>query len=200
MWVIYRKSNRKIVSMSSHSERDLDKQDALEEAAKGLANFHSLSDMNAIQVTDHAQAMAIMTARRDHLVLEEDPDGNLQISIVEPKVSFLNLTSDAPDLHPVDGMPEIAADGASFTTITVQKVDEGWQPRSDRSDNDELYLRTDHGTLQNANGSEEIRSIKLKKGKATFRLVSETAKRVATIQVFNADQNLRDGGIRIEFI
>jgi vacuolar-type H+-ATPase subunit B/Vma2 len=63
-----------------------------------------------------------------------------------------------------------------------------------------LYLRTDYGTLRSADGVEEISSIKLKKGQAAFRLVSEKARRVATVQVFNADPNLRDGSIRIEFI
>jgi len=100
----------------------------------------------------------------------------------------------------VDGTAEIPADGKSFTTITVQKVDESWQPQTSRSDNDLLYLRTDNGILQSEDGAEEINSIKLKKGQAAFRLVSDKAKRVASIQAFNADPNLSDSGIQIEFI
>jgi len=200
MWVIYRKTDQKVVGMSAHSERDLDKQFALEEVVKGLVNAGLPNDYDSIQVTDRTQAMSFMMARPDRLALEKGPDGDLQISIVKPKNSFLKLTSDAPDVHPVDGVPEIPADGKSFTTITVQKVDERWQPQADRTDNDQLYLRTDHGTLQSADGAEEIRSVKLKKGKTAFRLVSETAKRVATVQVFNADLNLWDSSIRIEFI
>jgi len=200
MWVIFRKSDQKVVGMSAHSERDLDKQFALEEVVQGLVNSGPPSDFDAIQVTDRAQAMAFMAARPDHLVLEKGPGGNLQISIVEPKISSLTLRSDAPDVHPVDGVPEIPADGSSYTTITIQKVDERWQSQTNRTDNDLLYLRTDYGTLQSADGAEEISSIKLKKGQAAFRLVSEKAKRVAAVQVFNADPNLRDSSIRIEFI
>ena len=47
---------------------------------------------------------------------------------------------------------------------------------------------------------EKIISIKLKKGQAAFRLVSEEAHRVATVQVFNGDGALQDRYIRIEFI
>ena len=200
MWVIFRKSDQKVVGMSAHSEQDLDKQFALEEVVKGLVTSGPPGDFGAIQVTDHAQAMSFMTARPDHLVVEKGPGGNLQISIVEPRISSLKLSSDAPDAHPVDGVPEIQADGKSFTTITVQKVDERWQLRADRTDNDLLYLRTDYGTLQSVDGAEEISSIKLKKGQAAFRVVSEKARRVATVQVFNADPNLRDSSICIEFI
>ena len=105
-----------------------------------------------------------------------------------------------PDNLVVDGIPEIRADGTSFTTITVQKVDEGGKPKQANSDNDVVYLRTDYGTLFSADGKEEITSIKLRRGQAAFRLVSERARRVATVQVFNADANLQDRTIRIEFI
>jgi hypothetical protein len=200
MWIIYRKSDKKIVGMSVYSELELDKQFALEEVVRGLIDPGPPGEFDAIQVTDRAEAMAIMSAPLEELVLEKAPAGNLQISIVKPKISFLKLTSDAPDVHPVDGTAEIPADGKSFTTITVQKVDESWQPQTSRSDNDLLYLRTDNGILQSEDGAEEINSIKLKKGQAAFRLVSDKAKRVASIQAFNADPNLSDSGIQIEFI
>jgi hypothetical protein len=54
--------------------------------------------------------------------------------------------------------------------------------------------------LCSEDGKKEINSIKLENGQAAFRLVSEKARRVANIQVFNADPNLQDGSIRIEFI
>ena len=200
MWLIYRKNNRKVVGMSAHSQQELEKQFALEQVVKGLVDSGPPNEFDAILVTDHKQAMGIMNAPIEHLKLEKASDGNMQISIAELKVSWLQLTSDAPDVHPVDGTPEISADGKSFTTITIQKIDERGQPQSDRTDHDLLYLRTDYGFLQNAAGSEEIRSVKLKKGQASFRLVSETVKRVATVQVFNADPELRDGSIQIEFI
>lgn len=200
MWVIYRKSDQKVVGMSAHSQRELEKQFALEQVVKGLVNSGPPNEFDAIQVTDRTQAMSILAAPFKHLTLDKGPEGTMKISIMKPKTFLLRLTSDAPDVHPVDGMPEIPADGQSFTTITIQKVDQHGQPQSDRADNDLLYLRTDYGSLQNADGSEEIRIIKLKKGGASFRLVSETVKRVATVQIFNADPELRDANIRIEFI
>ena len=37
--------------------------------------------------------------------------------------ALLTLTSDAPDRHVVDGIGEVVADGTSYCTITVQKMD-----------------------------------------------------------------------------
>jgi hypothetical protein len=82
----------------------------------------------------------------------------------------------------------------------VQKVDHQGEPQQANKDNDLLYLRTNYGTLFSDDGHEEINSIKLKRGHAVFRLVSETARRVATVEVFNVDPNLTDCSIRIEFI
>src|ERR1044072_7580917 len=118
MWVIYRKSDKKIVGMSAHSQRELEKQFALEQVVKGLVNSGSPGDFDAIQVADHAQVLAIMTTRSEYLTLEKGPEGKMQLSVDEPKISTLRLVSDAPDVHPVDGVPEVPADGKSFTTIT----------------------------------------------------------------------------------
>jgi hypothetical protein len=38
------------------------------------------------------------------------------------------ITTEAPDKHPVDGIPE-SADGSSFTLITIQKIDERFKER-----------------------------------------------------------------------
>lgn len=202
MWVVYRRSDRKAVGMSAHSEVELDKQVALEEVVRGLASPEPPGAYDAAQVTDRAEALAVIRARRDQLRLGKGADGELRLTIakpVAPKMSGLTLSSDAPDVHPVDSVPEIPADGASSTKIAVQKVDERGQPLTDRADADTLYLRTDYGTLLNADGTEAIKTIKLKKGHATFRLMSEKARRLATVQVFNADSNLRDARIRVEF-
>jgi hypothetical protein len=200
MYVIYQKKDRKIVGMSSDCEVELDKGFALEEVVKGLVTPAPLSEYDAIQVSDREQARALLNVPREWLVLREAPKGKLQVVAEEPRRPFLLLGCDAPDVHPVDGIPEISADGESFTTITVQKIDERGELQQGEKDNDLLYLRTDYGTLFNAEGKQEITSIKLRKGKAAFRLVSEKARRVATVRVFNADANLQDGSIRIEFI
>jgi hypothetical protein len=200
MWIVYEKKDRKIVGMSADCETDLDKKSALEEVVKGLVNPLLLSKYEAVQVTDREHARTLLNAPRESLALRESSKGKMQIAIEEPRKSFLMLSSDAPDVHPADGVPEIKADGESFTMIAVQKIDERGQPLQSKNDNDQLYLRTDYGSLFSADGKEEINSIMLKKGQASFRLVSEKARRVATIQVFNADAGLLDSTIRIEFI
>ena len=64
----------------------------------------------------------MITTPLDRLILRETPKGKLQIAIEEPKISFLQVSCDAPDVHPVDGVPEVAADGESFATITVERL------------------------------------------------------------------------------
>ena len=147
MWVIYHKERRKVVGLSADCEPELDKDFALEEVVRGLVNAEAVQQYDALQVSDRTQASALLNTPLDRLILREGPRGRLQVAIEEPKLSFLRLSCDAPDVHPVDGIPEIRADGASFTTITVQKVDEQGKPQQANSDNDQLYLRTDYGTL-----------------------------------------------------
>ena len=200
MWVIYHKKDRNIVGFSADCESDLEKETALAEVVKGLVNAEAPAKYDAIQITDRNHAHALLNTPRQSLVLRENAKGKVQVAVEAPKQSFLSLSCDAPDVHPVDGIPEITADGQSFTTIVVQKTDEGGEPMQGKSDNDQLYLRTDFGTLMSADGKEAITSLKLKKGQASFRLVSEKPKRMATVQVFSADPQLMDRTIRIEFI
>jgi len=200
MWIVYHKTDKKIVGLSADCEPDLDKAVALGEVVKGLINPRPLDEYDAIQVSDRTQASAFMNAFPDKLVLREGSDGHLELAIEEPKIFFLRLQCDAADVHPVDGIPEIPADGTSSTTITVQKIDESGELQQAENDNDLLYLRTDWGSLRSSDGQAEIGQIKLEKGQAKFQLFSEKAKRVATVQVFNADNSLLNSSIRIEFI
>lgn len=200
MWIIYHKKDRKVVGITPHGGIDPEKETALQVIVSGLVTADPVNQYDAIQVTDNEQAYAYINAYPESLVVREPSKGKVQLAIEPPKRFGLLLNCDAPDVHPVDGISEIAADGKSFTTITVQKTDERGEPQQGNKDNDQLYLRTDYGTLFSADGKAEITSIKLKKGQAAFRLVSEKARRVATVQVFNADGNLLNGAIRIEFI
>ena len=200
MWIVYQKKDRKVVGLSALSDIDLEKETVIKEVVKGLVNSGAPDKHDAVQVTDRNQAMALMMAPLHHLVITETGKGKVQASIDAPKVCRLLIQSDAADVHPVDGIPEIKANGTSFTTITIQKVDEQGEVQKARTDNDELYLRTTAGTLQSGDGKEDITSLKLKQGQAAFRLVSEKARRVATVTVFNADASVQDSGIRIEFI
>jgi hypothetical protein len=200
MWVIYKKKNRTIAGISADCEPDLEKGFALAEVVRGLVDPAPLKEYDAVQVTDREQARAILEAPREAVSLREAARGKLKVVIEAPRHASVVLSSDAPDVHPVDGIPEIKADGQSFTTITARKIDQDGKPMEGKDDNDQLYLRADYGTLFGADGKKEISSIKLTKGQASFRLVSETARRVATVQVFNADAGLLDRTIRIEFI
>lgn len=200
MWVVYHKKDRKVVGFSVLCEPDLEKGPAVDEVVKSLINSGSPDKYDALQVRDPGQALALMSAPIEHVVIGETGKGKLQATVETPRTFFLLIKSDASSVHPVDGIAEIKADGTSFTTITVQKVDERGEAQKARTDNDELHLRTTAGTLQSADGKEHIRSVKLKQGQASCRLLSEKARRVATVSVISADRYLQDGSIRIEFI
>lgn len=118
-------------------------------------------------------------------------------SILE--LNRLTLISDAKDVHVVDGVGEIPANGESFTTITIQKLDPRSIPLQRDQDNDEIFLRTSGGTLKDAQGNQEIRSLHLVRGQAAFRLYSEAQKRVATIEALSPNPLLSNATIRIEF-
>src|SRR5215475_3728110 len=173
MWVIYHKKSQRVVGMSADCEPELDKDFALEEVVKGLVDAETPGKYDAIQVRGLDQIRVLFNAPPGSLVVRETPKGKMQVAGDAPEQSFLMLSCDAPDVHPVDGIPEISADGESFTTITAQHVDGRGELLQGKNDNDQLYLRSNHGALFSSDGKETITSIKLKKGQATFRLVSE---------------------------
>jgi hypothetical protein len=117
---------------------------------------------------------------------------------VVAEVGALRLTSNAKRTHPVDGVGEIAADGKSHATITVEKLGADGEPLERRKDDDEVFLRTTGGTLQDDAGK-PVRSVKLSSGKATFRIVSEPVGRVVTIEALGAAP-LRSAQLRLEFV
>ncbi len=114
------------------------------------------------------------------------------------ELAVLQLTSDAKDQHPVDGVPEIVADGKSFSTITVAKLGADGRPLTRRADNDQVFLRTTGGSLVDAAGK-AVRSVKLSAGKATFRIVSEPAGRLVTIEAIGQPP-LAGASLRLEFV
>jgi hypothetical protein len=114
--------------------------------------------------------------------------------------AFLTLTSDAPDRHVVDGIGEIAADGASYCTITVQKMDLSGSAVSGSEHQDELFVRTTGGVIMDDKGGQHIRSLKLRSGSAAFRVVSESSPKIVTVAVFSRDPLLSKAEIQIEFV
>jgi hypothetical protein len=199
MWVVYKKVGREIIGLTGGCEYDLDKEAALQEVVEGSVNPGELDEYDAIQVTDREKVQDYMEAFPRRLVVVGTAT-KPKLAIREPRVFSLFITIDAPDKHPVDGIPEIPADGTSSALITLQKIDERSRPRRSTRDNDQLYLRTDHGIIRDADGEENISSIKLRKGEAKIRLFSETVKRVATVQIMSDKSDLRGNAIRIEFI
>lgn len=199
MWVIYNIKEFRIVGLTAIAAFDPDKPNALAEVVKGLVKPGDPSDYDAIQVSDAEKALEYLRAFPEKLVLTAGPDAP-KISIREPEIFSLHVTIDAPDVHPVDGIPEIPADGESSALITIQKIDERFKPQQGDQDNETIYLRTDQGVIRDVAVNQDINSVTLAKGQAMFRLFSQTLKRVATVQMINANPKLKDTSIRIEFI
>lgn len=199
MWIIYKKSDRHIIGITALGPKDPEKNAALAEVVKGSVNPGNLSDYDALQVTDTLRAQRYMEAFPERLRVVGDA-GKPRLAVRDPESFSLFIESDAEDKHPVDGIPEIPADGTSSTLITITKIDERFKPQTAETDNEELYLRTDHGMIRDDKGENDISKIRLVKGQARIRLCSQTLRRVATLQVFSAASHLGEASIRVEFI
>jgi hypothetical protein len=103
-----------------------------------------------------------------------------------PTPAVLRLTIDAPDNHAADGVAELPADGSAFGTVTVAKHDPSGDALTGKDDTDEVFLRTTGGQLQDAKGSGPIRSVKLRRGTASFRVVGDEPPRFVTVTAFTA--------------
>jgi hypothetical protein len=114
--------------------------------------------------------------------------------------AFLRLTTDAPDRHVVDGIGEVVADGSSYCTITIEKTDLNGVPVSGSEHQDELFVRTTGGAVMDEKGGQRIRSLKLRSGRAAFRLVSESNPKIVTVIVLSRNPLLSKADIQIEFV
>jgi hypothetical protein len=114
--------------------------------------------------------------------------------------AFLALTSDAPDRHVVDGIGEVVADGTSYCTITIQKMDLNGVAINGNEHQDELFLRTTGGVIMDEKGGQRIRSLKLRSGRAAFRLVSESSPKIVTVSVLSRNPLLPKAEIQVEFV
>jgi hypothetical protein len=197
MWVVYHKATKKVVGLTANTAIDADKSTALKDIVQGLVDKKPVKEYDAIQVTDPEKCTDYMSVFPDKLAVAEGKTG-VRLVIREPEVFSLHVTSDSPNKHPVDGIPTIAGDGKAFTTITIQKIDERNLAQNAERHKEVIYLRTDHGTLQDSQGKNEIRSVQLEKGRASFRLVSSQIKRVATVQVLCAEPPMSTD-FRVEF-
>lgn len=123
-------------------------------------------------------------------------DGKPQV-LPDPFVSgALFVETDAPDVHLIDGIGEIPADGKSHCTITVTKLDADGNLTKD---SDVVHIRTTGGTLKAtaSDRSKVIRQIKLSAGKGKFVLISDEQPRVVTVTLLC--EGLPSQNISVEF-
>ena len=199
MWVVYHKDTKQIVGLTPNADLDVDKDSAVTEIVDGLLSKSPVQEYDAILVRETDKAAEYMTAFPEKLMLNQG-DGGLRIVIREPERFSLHVMCDSPNRHPVDRIPTIPGDGTSYTTITIQKIDERSVPQRGEAQNDTLYLRTDYGILRDIQSDTEIGSIQLRNGHAQMRLVSESIKRVATVQILSTDPQLPSVDFRVAFI
>lgn len=199
MWVIYKKTDRQIIGVTALGTQDAEKNTALKEVVSGSVKPGKFSDYDAIQVTDRRLAEQYFIAFPHRLVVAGTAS-KPKLVIRDPEAFSLFIESDAEDKHPVDGIPEIPADGKASTLMTITKIDERFKPQKGDADNETLYLRTDHGIIRDEAGKEDINRVQLNKGQAKIRLFSEKLKRVATLQIISTEKYLEDAVFRVEFI
>jgi len=198
MWVIYKKSDKTVVGVSALGRNDPEKGEVLKEVVQGLLRPGEPSEYDALQITDLRLAQEYMEAFPHRLVVTGG-QSKPRLVIRDPETFALFIESDSEDKHPVDGIPEIPANGSSSTLLTITKIDERFKPQQGEGDNEELFLRTDHGIIRDEKGKRDINKVQLKKGQAKIRLFSETFKRVATLQVITNAPYLNETTFRVEF-
>ncbi len=199
MWVIYKKADRAIIGVTALGAKDAAKNVALKEVISGSVKPGKPSEYDAVQVTDRLLAQQYMEAFPQRLVVTGSAS-SAKLVIRDPEAFSIFIESDAEDKHPVDGIPEILADGTSSTLITLTKIDERFKPQKAETDNEILYLRTDHGIIRDEKGKTDLNKVQLKKGQAKIRLFSEKLKRVATLNIISTEPYLEDTVFRVEFI
>jgi len=204
MWAIFQKSDGKIVSLTADSDIEIDKQQALNEIVPGLVGSKNVSDYDAFQVKDREKIRTVAkSVGRGAARIRTSGGGKQDVVDDSPDTALLVVTTNATQFHPVDNVPLIPGDGTSFLVVTLQKVNEQGQPLTRKTvDNDVIWLRADHGRLfqDTDDRAQEIRSVTLASGTAKFRIQSENAKRLATVQMLSTNTELQAGGVRVEFI
>jgi len=227
MWVVFRKSDGTVVGTSSDSEIDIEKEKALAEVVSGLQAPLPLIDYDAAQITTRGTLESLgESAARGLMKVVPDKTGGMDLFEKPAAVSGPSevvVTTSATEFHPVDSVPLLRGDGQSFLVVTLQKVSqvvdtsvasktveaamaiiggiESPPPDGgDKEADDEIWLRPSHGSVREDNDTRtEIRSVKLVNGTARFRFYSDTAKRLANVQMLSANPNLILDVLRVEF-
>jgi hypothetical protein len=204
MWVVFRKSDGAVVGASADSEVDIEKDKALQEVVANLVDGGSPAQYDAVQVKDRTKVVSLTErAHRGKAKVRPGKGGELDFVDDTPEESLLTVATNASQLHPVDKVPLIPADGKAFLVVTLQKADSQGKPTTRKTkDNEVIWLRINHGSLREDKDEnpQEIRSVTLASGTARFRIYSENAKRLARVEMLSENPDLRIGGLQVEFI
>ena len=201
MWVVYRKSDGAVIAKTRSPQ--VNPQAMLEEVVRGLADSPPITGFDVV-FTKEGDTVSQMSrpGRRQQLAVRIKTDGTAQIVDETPDESFLQVTTNATQFHPVDEVPLIPADGGSFLVVTLQKLNEEREAVTRKTvDTETIWLRTDHGTLrEHAEDPQDIRSVKLASGAASFRIYAGNERRLATVHMLSTNPNLQFGSLQVEFI
>jgi hypothetical protein len=168
--------------LGPHGERTRDASGAPQ------ATFGATPGHHVVQTDGELVRVAAQRLRAPGGLALDDPDA----------AGVLRVSADAPDQHAVDGVGELPADGTSSCTIAIEKLDLAGAPLLRKRDDDEVFVRTTGGTLQDGRGR-RVRSLRLRNGQAEVRLVSEPVPRLVTVEVLAAPP-LAGASVRVEFV
>jgi hypothetical protein len=219
MWVIYRRSDRQAVGSTVDAGVKLSKEQALEDVVGGLIGSPAIAEFDAVEVeTPEEQEILMRTMGSGRTRLTDRGDGSLRVEDNLPEDAAIQVTTNATDFHPVDGVPLLPGDGESFLVVTLTKLvstgdtslvsgGEGAARapiggEEEKGPDDVIWLRPSHGSIREDNDvtRQEIRSVTLVNGTARFRFYSDAAKRLANVQMLSANPSLQLGGLQVEFI
>jgi len=212
MWVVYRKSDRKVVGLSADVDVDPDKDHALQEVVKGLVESQDVSQFDAFQVKERGKIRDLAPSlARGQIKVQDTKGGGLDLAEDKPDTSALVVTTNATSFHPVDKIPLLPMADTNgqplFLVISIQKVDDQGKPLTRKTkDNDLIWLRTSAGTLtvdtpgQAAAGA-ATRSVTLAAGTGSFRLYPDSVLgHSATVHLLPTDTSVRGASLQVEFV
>ncbi len=204
MWVIFRISNREVVGSTVDGGIEITKEEALKDVVGGLIGSPDIREFDAVEVKEgERQSNLTRAVGEGRARLTDLGGGKLTVEDDSAEAAIVRVTTNAKEFHPVDGVPLLPGDGRAFLVVTLQKVnqEDGAPMSRTGQDSEVIWLRPSHGTVrEDIEQGTEIRSVKLVKGTARFRFYSETAKRLASVQMISDSSNLILGGLQVEFV
>src|SRR5215213_3048941 len=121
MWVIYRISDKQIMGSTVDAGVKITKDQALHDVVSGLVGRPDIKGFDAIEIKEDEDQEILFRAMGGARVVNQE-DGSLAVADGSAQVAEIQVTTDARDFHPVDGVPLLAGDGESFLVVTLQRV------------------------------------------------------------------------------